>query len=103
MNNDMIKKLYEIGLIPVIKIENADDANPVGTPLNKATFEAMQTAIMPVVRSYMGNGEDYREIELDFEPSAVILLKSIMPPLLLVFFLFSVSNYQIPRFDYCCT
>ena len=45
MNNEMIKKLYEIGLIPVIKIENADDAVPLakalidgGLPAAEITF-----------------------------------------------------------------
>ncbi len=45
MNNDMIKELYEIGLIPVIKIENADDAVPLakalidgGLPAAEITF-----------------------------------------------------------------
>ena len=45
MNNDMIKKLYEIGLIPVIKIENPDDAVPLakalidgGLPAAEITF-----------------------------------------------------------------
>ena len=45
MNNDMIKALYEIGLIPVIKIENADDAVPLakalidgGLPAAEITF-----------------------------------------------------------------
>lgn len=70
------KLIHADGSVEYVTIENADDANPVGTPLNKATFEAMQEAIMPVARSYMGNGEDYREIELDFEPLAVILLNT---------------------------
>ena len=45
MNDSMIKKLYEIGLIPVIKIENADDAVPLakalidgGLPAAEITF-----------------------------------------------------------------
>ncbi len=45
MNNDMIKELYSIGLIPVIKIENADDAVPLakalidgGLPAAEITF-----------------------------------------------------------------
>ncbi len=45
MNNEMIAKLYEIGLIPVIKIENADDAVPLakalidgGLPAAEITF-----------------------------------------------------------------
>lgn len=45
MNNEMITKLYEIGLIPVIKIENADDAVPLakalidgGLPAAEITF-----------------------------------------------------------------
>ena len=45
MNNDMIKELYSIGLIPVIKIENPDDAVPlakalidVGLPAAEITF-----------------------------------------------------------------
>ena len=29
MNNEMISELYSIGLIPVIKIENPDDAVPL--------------------------------------------------------------------------
>ena len=43
--NDMIKELYSIGLIPVIKIENADDAIPLakalidgGLPAAEITF-----------------------------------------------------------------
>ena len=43
--NDMIKELYSIGLIPVIKIENADDAVPLakalidgGLPAAEITF-----------------------------------------------------------------
>lgn len=70
------KITHSNGSVEYVTIENADDANPVGTPLNKATFEAMQTATMPVAGSYVGNGEDYREIELDFEPLAVILLNT---------------------------
>ena len=45
MNNDMIKELYSIGLIPVIKIENPDDAVPLakalidgGLPAAEITF-----------------------------------------------------------------
>ena len=45
MNNDMIKELYSIGLIPVIKIENAEDAVPLakalidgGLPAAEITF-----------------------------------------------------------------
>ena len=33
MNNDMMKELYSIGLIPVIKIENPDDAVPLAKAL----------------------------------------------------------------------
>ena len=45
MKNDMIKELYSIGLIPVIKIENPDDAVPLakalidgGLPAAEITF-----------------------------------------------------------------
>ena len=45
MNNNMISELYSIGLIPVIKIENADDAVPLakalidgGLPAAEITF-----------------------------------------------------------------
>ena len=45
MNNDMMKEHYSIGLIPVIKIENADDAVPLakalidgGLPAAEITF-----------------------------------------------------------------
>ncbi len=45
MENNMIKELYSIGLIPVIKIENADDAVPLakalidgGLPAAEITF-----------------------------------------------------------------
>ena len=45
MNNEMIKELYSIGLIPVIKIENPDDAVPLakalidgGLPAAEITF-----------------------------------------------------------------
>ena len=45
MNNDMMKELYTIGLIPVIKIENPDDAVPLakalidgGLPAAEITF-----------------------------------------------------------------
>ena len=45
MNNEMMKELYSIGLIPVIKIENADDAVPLakalidgGLPAAEITF-----------------------------------------------------------------
>ena len=72
------KITHSDGSVEYVTIENADDANPVGTPLNKATFEAMQTAVMPVAGSYVGNGEAYREIELDFEPLAVILLNAVV-------------------------
>ena len=44
--NDMIKELYSIGLIPVIKIENAEDAVPLakalidgGLPLQRSPSE----------------------------------------------------------------
>ena len=34
--SDMIKELYSIGLIPVIKIDNAEDAVPLAKALAKA-------------------------------------------------------------------
>ena len=67
------KITHSDGSVEYVTIENADDANPVGTPLNKATFEAMQMAIMPVVGTYVGNGEAERFIDLGFTPSAVIV------------------------------
>lgn len=67
------KITHSDGSVEYVTIENADDANPVGTPLNKATFEAMQKAIMPVVGTYTGNGEAERFIDLGFTPSAVIV------------------------------
>ena len=39
------KITHSDGSVEYVTIENADDANPVGTPLNKATFEAMQTTV----------------------------------------------------------
>lgn len=69
------KKLtHSDGSVEYVTIENADDANPVGTPLNKATFEAMQEAIMPVVGTYTGNGEAERFIDLGFTPAAVLVM-----------------------------
>ena len=38
--NDMIKELYSIGLIPVIKIENAEDAVPLAKALIEKTMKA---------------------------------------------------------------
>ena len=45
MNNEMMSELYSIGLIPVIKIENPDDAVPLakalidgGLPAAEITF-----------------------------------------------------------------
>lgn len=68
------KLIHADGSVEYVTIENADDANPVGTPLNKATFEAMQAAIMPVVGTYTGNGEAERFIDLGFTPAAVLVL-----------------------------
>ncbi len=61
MNNDMIKELYSIGLIPVIKIENADDAVPLakalidgGLPAAEITFrtDAAAEAIKNITEAY---------------------------------------------------
>ncbi len=61
MNNDMMKELYSIGLIPVIKIENASDAVPLakalidgGLPAAEITFrtEAAAEAIKNITTAY---------------------------------------------------
>ncbi len=61
MNNDMIKELYSIGLIPVIKIENAEDAVPLakalidgGLPAAEITFrtDAAAEAIKNITEAY---------------------------------------------------
>lgn len=64
------------GTSEYVTIERADDANPVGTPLNKSTFETMQTELMPVIGTYTGNGEENgtsQTIELGFTPQCVIV------------------------------
>ena len=61
MKNDMISELYSIGLIPVIKIENADDAVPLakalidgGLPAAEITFRtaAAAEAIKNITEAY---------------------------------------------------
>ena len=61
MNNDMMKELYSIGLIPVIKIENADDAVPLakalidgGLPAAEITFrtKCAAEAIKNITEAY---------------------------------------------------
>ena len=61
MNNDMIKELYEIGLIPVIKIENPNDALPLakalidgGLPAAEITFrtKCAAEAIKNITEAY---------------------------------------------------
>jgi len=61
MNNDMIKELYTIGLIPVIKIENPDDALPLakalidgGLPAAEITFrtKCAAEAIKNITEAY---------------------------------------------------
>ncbi len=63
MNNDMIKQLYEIGLIPVIKIENPDDAVPLakalidgGLPAAEITFrtKCAAEAIKNITEAFPG-------------------------------------------------
>lgn len=65
------------GSIEYIKLERADDANPVGTPLNKSTFEDMQTQLTPVIGTYEGKGttnnKDVQAIDLGFKPRCVIV------------------------------
>lgn len=61
MNNDMMKELYSIGLIPVIKIENPDDAVPLakalidgGLPAAEITFrtKCAAEAIKNITEAY---------------------------------------------------
>lgn len=61
MNNDMISELYSIGLIPVIKIENPDDAVPLakalidgGLPAAEITFrtKCAAEAIKNITETY---------------------------------------------------
>ena len=61
MNNEMLKELYLIGLIPVIKIENADDAVPLakalidgGLPAAEITFRTScaAEAIKNITKAY---------------------------------------------------
>ena len=59
--NKMIEQLYSIGLIPVIKIENADDALPLAAALKKGglccaevTFrtDAAEESIRRIAKEY---------------------------------------------------
>lgn len=62
-----------------VTLERADEANPVGTPLNKTTFENMQTAtIKDVCKTghYTGNGQDGQIIDIGFKPRIVLILPS---------------------------
>ena len=61
MNNEMMSELYSIGLIPVIKIENPDDAIPLakalidgGLPCAEITFRtaAAKDAIAAITKEY---------------------------------------------------
>ena len=61
MNNEMMSELYSIGLIPVIKIENPDDAVPLakalidgGLPCAEVTFRtaAAKDAIATIAKEY---------------------------------------------------
>ena len=61
MNNNMMSELYSIGLIPVIKIENADDAVPLakalidgGLPAAEITFrtKCAAEAIKNITEAY---------------------------------------------------
>lgn len=62
------------GSFEYVKLERADEANPVGTPLNKTTFENMQTELMPIFGTYTGNGEaEGNVIVLGFQPKALLV------------------------------
>lgn len=65
------------GSIEYVTLERADDANPVGTPLNKSTFEDMQTELTPVIGTYKGTGNTANKatqtIALGFKPRCVIV------------------------------
>lgn len=60
------------GSFEYVKLERADEANPVGTPLNKTTFENMQEEVAPVIGTYTGNGT-ILNINLGFKPRAVFV------------------------------
>lgn len=67
------------GSFEYVKLERADEANPVGTPLNKTTFENMQTAtIKDVCKTghYTGNGQNGHIIDVGFKPRIVLILQS---------------------------
>ena len=67
------------GSFEYVKLERADDANPIGTPLNKQTFENMQTATVNdvlVTGHYTGDGQDTRLINIGFKPRIIFILKS---------------------------
>lgn len=63
------------GSIEYIKLERADDANPIGTPLNKVTFESLQKEVMPVVGTYTGTAS-MQTVNLGFTPKVVIIFEN---------------------------
>ena len=67
------------GSFEYVTLERADEANPIGTPLNKTTFENMQTATIKDVfkiGSYSGNGQSGHFIEVGFKPRIVFIFSS---------------------------
>ena len=67
------------GSFEYVKLERADEANPVGTPLNKTTFENMQTeTIKDICKTghYTGNGQNGQIIDIGFKPRIVFILPS---------------------------
>ena len=69
------KITYEDGSVEYAKIEYADEPIEEGTPLNKATFETLQT----VVGDYIGNDDSnygaggFQTVDLGFTPKAVVV------------------------------
>ena len=68
------KITYEDGRVEYVTIEYADEPVEVGTPINKATLEALQNTAVPVVGTYVGNGDASQEISLGFRPSVVAVI-----------------------------
>ena len=67
------------GSFEYVKLERADEANPVGTPLNKATFENMQTETIKDVYkigSYSGSGQSGKLVNVGFKPRIVFIFAS---------------------------
>lgn len=67
------KITYEDGRVEYVIIENADEPVEQGTPLNKATFDAMQRVGIPIIGQCTRETSSVKEVVLGFSPSLVLI------------------------------